>query len=110
MSQHVASVQSSAIAVETIQSSGHDEVAERCEEIISSEVHKCPIKDLRLVLEDCTEVPLENHQQNCVRKFRAHLEEGIEGESRTLPVTRPWLKYVFARKLTHVLKENVLRE
>ena len=41
---------------------GHNEAVNECQEILESEVHKCPIEDLRLVLEEGGCVPLRAHQ------------------------------------------------
>ena len=66
---------------------GHDENFQRCEEILSSEVHKCPIKHLSLVVDDCAELPLKSHHQKFVRKLRAHVADGIESASQICLVT-----------------------
>ena len=74
---------------------GERDAVEQCKEIQKSEVNKCPIDDLRLVLEEGTSVPLRSHQRLAVKKFRRNVDEGAEGESRAPLVRKTMLECVF---------------
>lgn len=58
------------------------EVMNRCQEIKDSDVNKCPVQHLRMVLEEGTSVPLRGHQRNAVKRFRASVEDGAAGVTR----------------------------
>ena len=60
------------------------EVSTRCQEIQDSQVNRCPVQHLRMVLEEGTSVRLREHQRNAIARFRARVEDGAAGVTRTV--------------------------
>ena len=79
-------------AMRRAHSLGHSEAASeavrQCQEVLTSEVNRCPIEHLRMVLEEGKAVKLYPHQRSIVTKFRERVEAGAAGEARVNLVIR----------------------
>ena len=64
------------------------EAARQCQEVLTSEVNRCPIGHLRMVLEEGKAVKLYPYQRAIVTEFRERVEAGAAGEARVNLVIR----------------------
>ena len=71
---------------------GHSEAASeavrQCQEVLASEVNRCPVEHLRMVLEEGKAVKLYPYQRAIVTEFRERVEAGAAGEARVNLVIR----------------------
>ena len=56
---------------------------QRCAEIQETDVHRCPVDDLCIVLQDGTKQPLNSDQKQCILNFRGKVPDGVSGFSQT---------------------------